>query len=817
MQLTPGEKKTLIHQFLQSPLLPIPTLSHRISRSLQIPANTIEIYLNSVTETKMFGRVLKKNVLADLEKEQKEIVQSRGKAMEREQNNRNTRGIKEEYNTQPHNTYANMERIDIAGVNEQRSNQNIPERKRNKKATTTSTSRKIATAKRINNLEKYIKKRQCITKTEPDFITMNSTSVSFLKPRPDYKSQLNDRYFKRGPEDGEISTESNFNGSDTSFVPTSRNKSMAGRNNLKTSNTTGHTTADAKGFNTTVHAKGFNTTVNAKGFNTTVHAISSNATSSNTINSNATSSNTTSSNTINSNTTSSTTFNNNGFIIVPKELSHVDKISDLLLHCPPFTFKDVPQALLTEYLVVYDFYCKFRQLLEIDQKNTKYDSFSSSFFRDSNFYDLLKNIEPYSNRSHLTNTHLTMEQFHDLLLTSYHTLFEKAFSLIQNERKREKVTVVMEMVEGAINTFWERECIGDELDSDENISQGGYSKTNEQILKAHSRTNWATTRASFLSLLSFFIDAKRLLRKSVPSTIDLRIIQNELFRNSKKLVIDQAEERAAKKPRFIDSSDVKEPSVTEKSTAVKETGKKGQSSVTKKDSSIKNDHDTKGCNTVLTSKIKLLKFLIDIIYETNVLRNSTTDWNKDIEDDCTRLREFIKNIRMEMRKIKNIEFIKNKEIDHKKNRSENKVKRSVDETDQGSIQKILNLKKLPPLPNKISDLEYLLNKSLAILEALQNLLKENNLGCEIYQQDHWVFLYVDRRILAYSTPDINKQIKTLEIKNTHQKKQMKKETTEQPDMKGGGFCLIDDETKRMLTMVGGINMAEAFKFCTTSR
>lgn len=1032
MPLTPTQKKTLIHQFLQSPLLPIPTLSQRISRSLNLPPKLIEIYLNSVTETKMFGRVLKKNVLADLEREQRRNEQ-RGKndnsedweesTTDHSSTSSNVYDHSTKYNeyqyidsttkynetVNDYNSYTNLERIEITPDHDliKSSKLQIPLKKKKKKQD--STSRKIETAKRINNLEKYIKNRQQITET--DYIHMNSTSLNYLQPRLETKSCTEMKTLYQN----EIASNQAIN------------RRHNGNNPRK----------DKTPLFSVEYSK-----LNEKETRPLPNYLMA--------------------------TTQPRP--------QPPKPSRIEKINNLLNHCPSFTFKNVSKGLMVEYLVVYDFFCKFRGVLGMDTiedgsssmpvpqqsghsglkqnnqsglnplgqsehpelkqseqselkqynqselkqdkqselnqpkksrpnqpkesepnqdrtndvtkqnqgsplnnsstdqsytsqsmindtfnklKIPEYDKFSSSFFSDSNFYDLLKNIEPYSNKGHITNTHLTMEYFHILLNVAFSTLFEKIFFLLQSERKREKITIVMDMVDEAMNIFWGGHCdfkisdiepgqegldmqnisgtlkneqekerkriegesssfdqgtnvhrekrqknkmqmsgtIGDgfkegyssknainDITTIENFNTkqidhegiGGdnspnFARANYILLSSHSRTNWPTSRPTFSSLLSFLLDIKRLLRRTVPDTIDLRVIQREMGRkkglnefnmvevhgsekedisndskqtNSKNKHVEKSVEQSSKKPKLTQNS--KKSGSKQKDDQTDQENESNSSKIVQENEDIneKTPHVSADPEEErnLTAKIKLLKFLIDILYESNTLRISTADWNKETEDDCTILREFIKNLRAEMRRVKSLEISKNKEGENDKKYNKKEGDKYNEEGPHASPMKkssqINNLKELPKLPDKICDLEYLLNKSLAILEALQNLLKENNLGCEIHQQEQWVFLYVDRRILAYSTPSCEEIVggmKHLDISNkdgmsvrdkSAHSASVEQVVTNKTHQKNNStaayynkahFCLIDDETKRMLGTIGGFNMAEAFKFCTTSR
>ncbi|KRH95092.1 hypothetical protein M153_3100011186 [Pseudoloma neurophilia] len=592
--------------------------------------------------------------------------------------------------------------------------------------------RKLETARRINNLERYIKKTQTPNKTEEEYHIMNTASLNYLKPRPDDSNQ------KQLYEDGEILSNHESDTIDK--------KSFFGHSHLN----------DKRPLQKTEP-------------------------------------------------------------VTPqsKPLSTNDKITKLLEDCPIFTFKNVPNSLMTEYLVVYDFFCKFREVLKIDTKNKTVDSLvnKKSDLIINSVYDSLKDIEPYKNKRHLINTHITLESFHDLFERSYNELFEKLFTFLQSERKKEKLSVIMEMVNQAIDLFWDDQCItivDDDEKTPENILNKKYenfhnfNSTNTAILIEHTRTDWPKARPTFGTLLSFFQDMRRFLRKTAPLSVDLRVIQKELSRKKiKQGVISPQEHKSSqevieepdkttKKPRVIDSTENEQMSPFQQT--------KGE------------NHD----KILFESKLKLLKFFIDIIFETVTFRNQINDWNIDLEADCYNARELIRLIRVEIRQIRTMNSLRTRdETENDKKNIENttqpneEVVESKSENPQPSIE-IKNLKKLPPLPATIQELDLLLSRSLCIHEALTSLIKETSLGCELYQLDRWAFVYVDKKILAYRTPSLE------EIAQSNSDPEQKSpEISSKKLDKDREYILIDKEVKRMLSMIGGTNLSEAVKFCFT--
>lgn len=75
--LNKSKKKLIVHQFLQSPSLNLFILSNRISDMIQVNQNVIYEYLDSITEQKAFGRVLKRDVLKDIENEYIDVTNNK--------------------------------------------------------------------------------------------------------------------------------------------------------------------------------------------------------------------------------------------------------------------------------------------------------------------------------------------------------------------------------------------------------------------------------------------------------------------------------------------------------------------------------------------------------------------------------------------------------------------------------------------------------------------------------------------------------------------------------------------------------------------
>lgn len=591
--LSKSHKKLIIHQFLQSPLVPLPTLSNRISTSTNLDQNIILDYLMNVTESKLFGRVLKRDVLSGLEKEKDEFSDTNRNNYSLYQNNSQNNNTKE-YNTK------NFRK------------EQYSEKNQLKKSSYVNNSSKLETARRITNLEKFIKKRvngDSSTAETSSYRTkqeqIENARMEYLQPKPLY------------------STENPF------------------EKNQKTD------------YNKTDYNKEFGTQISEKD--------------------------------------------------CPRpQLTRKERIIELLSNSTVFRLDGVPDDILTDYLVVYDFYCKYRKEMEITKlirkssessiiqngETEKEDSQSKETkIDDRNLNDFISNITPlYSNPDHLSNTHLSLHLFSIFLHSDYFSLFKSIFCHVQTERKREKVTIFMDSVARAVDMYWEGECdeISSENESDKNENEKKFDENkNNTLLETIERINWSSSKPTYTALLSFFVDMRRMLHFNIPKSIDLTSIVKE---KKKRIIEESSENEEIKNSQNKEKDHKKNPSP--KPTVMAS--------------------EKKNSNNLLVSKIKLLKFLIDILYETNIIHKMVTDWNKDLEIDQQRLREYIKEVRSEIRRVRTAQILETQKTSQNENNNSIQAQTNLSTVSNLSNSKDLNDSKDP---NNLKDLNNLEDKT----------------------------------------------------------------------------------------------------------
>lgn len=678
-----AQKKSIIHQFLQSPCVRPEILANRIASTVNSNQSTILKYLKEVTEAKPFGRVLKKDVLSDLEKESKQ----QANRIEEHKNSHKKRKVPE------------------SPSEENRA--------------------KIAAAKRVNNLDKFIKKQN----------REYSNQVADLDIQEISGTSSHSSRFSSNRNTNQMNSPNFYGQGDVSFI---KPKPIR-----KTSEPT-----DFQSMSSHVDD---------------VRMISNNLDQER------------------------------------KIISRSERIDSILSTAQKFSIKNVPEKLLSDYLTVYDFCCKFRKIFGIDKevmkltqkKDGKSENESNTFpakdLTAENFTGQIDSgntpmIQFYTDPEHISKTHLSLKNFAHFLHDDFFVLFTSLFSLLQAERKKEKVNVFFESVRAGLFWLWENLEINEsnsnedenspnkdtkEENVDEKIEEKQQSKDetpaqkishpewqtfgkkNDKILAAHGRLNWFTSKPSFSALVSFFIDLKRMQHLSVPSEIDLSIIQQSLKESEKKRKKNESSHDDARKNQIIESSETEEKPPN--SQDAKNEPEKPQKTI---QISLSTVNEAQNISTV--SKIRLLKFLIDILYETTIVQQHVREWNLDLENDNNRLRDYIKDLRNEIRRVKQekVTLHQKKEIGEIANENDQKTeeKSQIIEFfhEKPPAKPKLDPKKiyLPPF-TQVKNLDLLLSNALDVHNQLLNLLKRTSLSAEIMNSETHVFILIDNKVLFY--------------------------------------------------------------------
>lgn len=687
-----SQKKTIIHQFLQSPTLPLDILSERISDMINIQKGAILEFLFNVTESKPFGRVLKKDILQEIE------TSNDNKPKKNHENHSNKNKLQGSY-LEFKKQNAMADKIRKVGYQ----HLNVPDIKKIKKDghqekdNPTNAEKfdyqgefkKLNTPKPKGRTKKKETQNILRPSEKTDKVAMNNRSLELLCP-PEKKR-----------------------------IPTTENE---------VTNKPNSAAQEEKPANFA-----------------NIRPINSN------------------------------TINDYKRI----QISRSQRILNILSECDLFEVNFIPSEILRDFLIIYNFIYKYRTELKIEnliahssEKNEDLDPKTEVKTSDS------KNSENQSDSLNKTSkkneseeseklndsvqknvSHMSIQRFIELLDSNYIQLIISVFNFIQQERRREKVAVFNENFTRAIELYWDDLCDpkddkNDEVDLKENLlekNENNFEKTNNTFLENIQRVNWFNTKSSIPSILSFMLDIKRQLHIISPKNIDLRIIQ--------------------KKNRTI----------------------------------LENDENE------IKSKILLLKFFIDIIYEGNLIKNITREWNKELENDLNIVKEYAKEIRTEIKRLKMLKlnaplqthFKVNKEkpLEKPPVEEENKnfslkdglssFKKKVSEAhlsvnedaknsngkeknedkkvsyynvekmeSQSLIEKTdikrLGLPTLPIFSEESPDdsaIIKILEKNLNDLVRKQNdilvLIKKNSLSAQVFEFNNIIFLYIDGNVLYY--------------------------------------------------------------------